>query len=88
MKALILGLAVFLVGSAAYAKKTCTNEPREKWMSEEAFKKHIESQGYKIEKFKQPGTCYEIYGTNREGKKVEMYFNPVDASIVKEKMEK
>jgi hypothetical protein len=43
--------------------------------------------GYKINKFKQPGTCYEIYGTNKEGKKVEVYFNPVDASIVKEEID-
>ena len=85
MKHILLASLVLLVGTAAHAKKNCTDEPKEKWMSEEAFKKTVEGQGYTIRKFKQPGTCYEIYGTNKEGKKVEIYFNPVDASIVKEK---
>lgn len=83
-KLLILGLALSL-GVAAEAKKSCTDEPKDKWMSEETFKKNVEAQGYKIKKFKQPGTCYEIYGTDKDGKKVEIYFNPVDGSVTKAK---
>jgi hypothetical protein len=67
----------------AFAKRECTTEPKEKWMKVKDFKKKIKEQGYKISKFKTPGNCYEIYGTDKEGKKVEIYFNPVDASIVK-----
>lgn len=85
MKHLILALALLGATSSAYAKKTCTTEPKEKWMSESDFKKKVEADGYKISKFKQPGTCYEIYGTDKDGKKVEIYFNPVDGSIVKAK---
>ncbi|MGZ3772702.1 MAG: PepSY domain-containing protein [Pseudobdellovibrionaceae bacterium] len=85
MKQLILGLALSAATVSAHASKDCTKEPKEKWMQEVEFKKKIEAAGYKISKFKQPGTCYEIYGTNKEGKKVEIYFNPVDGSIVKEK---
>lgn len=71
--------------SLAYAKKTCTSEPKEKWMKVEDFKKMKEGEGFVIKKFKQPGTCYEIYGINKEGKKVEIYFNPVDGTPVKSK---
>lgn len=74
-----------LVSAPAMAKKNCTNEPKSKWMSEEAFKKKMSDEGYTIRKFKTPGTCYEIYGTNKDGKSVEIYFSPVDASIVIEK---
>lgn len=87
MKQLIIALAILATSGLAHAKKDCTSEPQSKWMSEADFKAKIEGQGYKISKFKQPGTCYEIYGTNAAGKKVEVYFNPVDASIVKEEME-
>lgn len=81
-----LMIATFIaLAGTAHAKKSCTDEPKSKWMSEEAFKKKVQEQGYTIRKFKQPGTCYEIYGTNKDGKKVEIYFNPVDGSIVKEK---
>lgn len=80
----VFGLAL-IASNAAYAKKNCTDEPKDKWMTEEAFKKKAEADGYTIKKFKQPGTCYEIYGTNKEGKKVEVYFNPVDGSVSKSK---
>ncbi len=85
MKQLFLISLMILSGASALAKKHCTDEPKEKWMTEEDFKKKVEAEGYKIRKFKQPGTCYEIYGTDKDGKKVEIYFNPVDGSIVKSK---
>ncbi len=80
----LMSLGLFLT-LPALAKKSCTDEPKSKWMTEEAFKKKVTEEGYTIRKFKQPGTCYEIYGTNKEGKKVEVYFNPVDGSVVKAK---
>lgn len=80
--------ALFLSSGVAQAAKNCTDEPKEKWMSVEAFKQQAEAEGYKIRKFKQPGTCYEIYGTDKEGRDVEIYFNPVDGAIVKSKLKK
>lgn len=85
MKKIILTMVLVLMANNALAKKNCTDEPRDKWMKEEDFKKIKEKEGYQIRKFKQPGTCYEIYGTNKEGKNVEVYFNPVDGTVVKEK---
>lgn len=85
MKQFIFVLAGLGIAASAQAKKDCTSEPQSKWMSEADFKMKVEGQGYRISKFKKPGTCYEIYGTNSEGKKVEVYFNPVDASVVKSK---
>lgn len=86
MKVLMGMIALSLVLNAqAFAKKSCTSEPKSKWMSEEAFKKKVTEEGFTIRKFKQPGTCYEIYGTDKSGKNVEIYFNPVDATVVKSK---
>ena len=85
MKTAILLTSILLAAPMSFAKKSCTDQPKDKWMSEDAFKKMVEAQGYTIKKFKQPGTCYEIYGTNKEGKKVEIYFNPVDGSVSKAK---
>jgi hypothetical protein len=87
MKKLAVIMAFTVIGAVAHAKKTCTDQPREKWMNEEDFKKRMQGEGYKIRKFKQPGSCYEIYGTNKDGKNVEIYFNPVDGSVVKEVIE-
>lgn len=87
MQKIILVAAALTVSGVAHAKKNCTDQPKDKWMTEADFKKKAEGEGYQIKKFKTPGSCYEIYGTNKEGKKVEVYFNPVDGSIVKEKAE-
>jgi len=80
----VVSAALFMSG-AAHAAKNCTDQPKEKWMAVEEFKKQKEAEGFKIRKFKQPGTCYEIYGTDKDGKSVEIYFNPVDGSVVKSK---
>ena len=40
-----------------------------------------------IKKFKVLDYCYEIYGKNKEGKKVEIYFNPVTAAVFKEEVD-
>lgn len=81
-KILVIAVSLF-VTNIAFAKKNCTDQPRDKWMKIEDFKKMMIKKGFQIRKFKQPGTCYEIYGKNKEGQKVEVYFNPVDGSIVK-----
>ena len=83
-----LFIAFFLLGAnSAFAKKNCTDQPKQKWMSEKEFKAMAIKQGYTIRKFKQPGSCYEIYGKNKDGREVEVYFNPVDGSVKKMKFE-
>jgi len=87
MKNTLIITLVLLSTTMVFAKKNCTNQPKEKWMSEAAFKELAKKQGYTIRKFKQPGSCYEIYGKDKAGKNVEVYFNPVDGSTKKVKFE-
>jgi len=86
MKSLI-SLIVILTSLNALAKVDCTTENKDKWKNQEAFKKELETT-YKIKVFKvTEGNCYEIYGWNKEGKKVEIYFNPVTGEKVKERVQ-
>lgn len=85
MKKLALILSLLMMTHISAAKDVCTDQPQDKWIKEEDFKKRLEGEGYKIRKFKQEGSCYEIYGSNKDGKDVEIYFNPVDGAIVKSK---
>ncbi len=78
--------ALIVLTSAAYAAPVCTKEPKDKWMSEADMKAKIASEGYTIKRFLVSGSCYEIYGKNKEGKNVEIYFNPVDGKIVKQRV--
>jgi hypothetical protein len=83
-KIVFASLALALCGAAVAGPK-CT-QPKEKWMPEAAFKTQIEQQGYKIKTFKvSGGQCYEIYGFDKAGKKVEIYFDPVTAAVLESK---
>lgn len=62
----------------------CTAEPKEKWISEAAMQAKVAEVGYeRIKTFKVSGDCYEIYGYTKDGREVEVYFNPVCGAVVK-----
>jgi hypothetical protein len=86
IRALALGACVLsLTATAAIAGPAC-KAPKEQWMNQEAFKKKLQEQGYQIKTFKvSSGQCYEIYGTDKTGKKVEIYFDPVTAAVLEQK---
>jgi hypothetical protein len=75
-------VALSIAGAAAAAPK-CTAEPKSKWLTEAQMKSKIAALGYaKIKVFQVSGSCYEIYAVNKDGKKAEVYFNPVTGAIV------
>ena len=86
MRAFALSIALagaVIVPLAAHANPTCTTEPKEKWMSQTAIKAKIAALGYhKIRSFKVTESCYEIYGSDKQNKLVEVYFNPVTGDVV------
>ncbi len=87
MKRTIPALIFALVSLPALAADPkCTDQPKEEWKSEKEFKEKVKAEGYKIKKFKVTKThCYEIYGWDKDGKKVEIYYNPVTFEAVKKK---
>ena len=81
----VVATAFALCASAAFAGPAC-EVPKDKWMKEADFKNQLESQGYQIKTFKvSKGQCYEIYGFDKAGKKVEIYFDPSTAAILEQK---
>ena len=85
MRWLIAVLTVTIVSGPAFAGPTCTSEPKDKWLSENAMKAKIAELGYKYKVFKvTTGNCYEIYGQDTAGKRIEIYFHPVTGSVVEE----
>ncbi|EKS69242.1 MULTISPECIES: PepSY domain-containing protein [Caballeronia] len=86
LKVLALSLALGFSG-AAFAKADCTAHPKSEWMKESDAKAQLEAQGYKIRKFKVDGNCYEIYGHDKNGKKVEIYYDTKTLAVVKSEVE-
>jgi hypothetical protein len=71
--------------AVAHAGPQCTTQPRTAWQDADKFQSELKSQGYRIDRFKiTSGQCYEIYGRDKAGKKVEIYFDPVSGQIVKQ----
>jgi hypothetical protein len=88
---LLVAVATFapvLATTAAHAKADCPAYPKSEWMNESQARSKLEAQGYVINKFKVDGNCYEIYGRNKDGKKVEIYYDAKTLEPVKSEIEK
>jgi hypothetical protein len=80
---LIAAIALAAAPSLALAGPNCTSDPKSGWISQDAMKAKIDALGYKMKTFQITGSCYEIYGKDKDGKRAEVYFNPVSGDVVK-----
>lgn len=86
IRSAFIALAACSLSATALAGPKCTEAPKSDWLPEATMKQKISDAGYAVDKFKvTAGNCYEIYGKDKAGQKVEIYFNPVDGSVAKEK---
>ncbi|WP_237155148.1 PepSY domain-containing protein [Oryzibacter oryziterrae] len=77
---LAVAFATLMVPSVAFAEDepTCTDKPQAEWLTKDAVKAKAEAAGYHdIKQVKIEGSCYEIYGFDKDGKKAEVVFNPI-----------
>ena len=82
LASLAAATVLFTLSGAVLAGPSC-DAPKDKWMKEADFKKNVEAQGYQIKTFKvSKGNCYEIYGHDKAGAKVEIYFDPVTGAAL------
>lgn len=81
--ALVATCAVLPFGARAstYAGE-CTDRPKTEWLSTAEVKTRFEAQGYTVRKMKSSGSCYEVYAIDKDGRKIELFVSPADASVV------
>ncbi|MBU1332245.1 MAG: PepSY domain-containing protein [Gammaproteobacteria bacterium] len=81
----VLALSLGLLALPAQADVDCPASARASWMPESSFREHLKRQGVQITKFRiTPGNCYEIYGFDAQGQRLEVYYDPVTATPVAE----
>jgi hypothetical protein len=72
-------VALFAVAVAAagpaYAEGKCTSAPKSKWQPRSALESQLQSDGYSVRQIKVEGGCYEVYATDKEGRRANMAFN-------------
>ncbi|MGM3273873.1 PepSY domain-containing protein [Ralstonia sp. 24A2] len=88
MLKITLATLALVCSTSALAGAKCTKHPKSEWMLEADAQAKIKAEGTTIKKFKVDGNCYEIYGTNKDGKKVEIYYDTKTLEIVKSEIEK
>lgn len=83
MRSLFLAALLSLCVTSAFAEgPKCTSAPKSQWLSQDAMKAKVKQGGYTYKVFKvTTGNCYEIYGQDKDGKRVEIYFDPVSGAI-------
>jgi len=77
-----------LIPLQAFADSDCAPHPKSEWVPEDTLKQALNEESYSIKKLKVDGNCYEIYGRNKQGKKVEIYFDTKTLAIIKAEIEK
>ncbi len=74
----ILGAFAVLTMAAAgpaLAAGTCSTAPKSKWQAKSALESQLQADGYKVRQIKTEGGCYEVYATDKDGKRANMAFN-------------
>ena len=86
MKKIVTILLLIGVSLSVFAGPTCTSrEDKSNWIPKGQFKQNLKDQGYTVKIFEESSHgCYEIYGYDKNGQKVEIYFHPVTGEIVKQ----
>lgn len=83
----LVSVLALLAAGAVQAGPSCTEEPTSKWLSAEQMSEKFRAQGYVDDVRKlhvSKGKCWEIYGHDKAGKAVEVYFHPITGAIVQE----
>ena len=76
-----LSIALGASPAAATGKMTC-DAPQASWKSMDRLQAQLVKQGWQVRKAKVDGGCYEVYGTDPQGRRVEAYFHPVSFKLL------
>ena len=79
-KTFIAALITFVVisnGASATGIHQCEATDRAAWLTKDALTMQLEAKVWSVRHMKEDGGCWEVYGTNPDGLRVEGYFHPV-----------
>lgn len=85
LRALVLVLSLSAAATAQAAANCVAHPPAER-MSLDTLREKLLGQGYQIKILKVDGNCYELYGRDSQGRKVEIYFDTATGAPVKSRI--
>jgi hypothetical protein len=78
---LVLVPALLLCAMPVLAAERC-DVPKENWRPKEELQTQLAGKGWSINNIKTDDGCYEVYGKDADGKRVEIYFDPATFEAV------
>lgn len=75
MQKILIAALVSLVALPALASDRCHVE-KSKWRPVDELKTELSAKGWTISNVKTEDGCYEVYGKDEKGKRVEIFFDP------------
>jgi hypothetical protein len=80
---LIALLTLAAAGSAvAQHAEKCEPIPKDDWKPQAELERKLRNEGWTISRVKIENGCYEVYGKNAVGKKMETFFHPKTFEVV------
>jgi hypothetical protein len=80
MKRSLITTALFCLAASgsAYAQhaEKCEPIPKAEWKPQAELERKLTDQGWKVSRVKIENGCYEVYGKDEKGRKVESFFHP------------
>jgi len=76
MKTTILLTAIVIaLSTPALAVGKCSTAPKSKWQPQATLEAQLASEGLKVRQIKVENGCYEVYATDKDGKRENIAFN-------------
>ena len=73
--AAVLVSAAFTAPALAHEER-CEAIPKAEWKPKAELEKKLTDGGWKVKRVKVENGCYEVYGFDEKGAKVEVFFHP------------
>ena len=83
--AAVLLAAAYAGPASAHGDVECPNVPKEEWKPQMDLQRKLTNEGWRVRQVKVWNTCYEVYGFDEKGERVEVFFNPKTFERVKQK---
>ena len=61
---------------------TCESGDQSNWKTQAELRTEVKENGWEVRHIKVDGGCYELYGQNPDGKRVEAYFDPITLEVL------
>ena len=72
---ILLAAIATIVASPAFAAGACSTAPQTQWKPQSTLESMLQSQGLTIRQIKVENGCYEVYATDKSGKRMNLAYN-------------